>query len=698
VLLGEMDGLAGAPSTRDFALAAGAALHRAGRGEDALAIFESITEHTPEDFDAWMAVAAARADLNRPWAALLACNRGLELRPEHPDALTNTALVLLRIGDLPAAEFVARKALACGGGFHSLLALAQVLARSQRPVAAEAAYREYLAIRPDNTEARLQWADTLIAARRFTEARESLAQILHENPGTVPALLGLAYVDAIEGDEVRSGELIARARESDPAACKSWRPFLMADMLAGVARLDPLRFRVAFESDAIFSCEWSRRRGFRDWLVDRLARDDRPPLDDEDTPFVSLGLEIPPELRLKLARQVAAGLSAAASGSSLLRAKRGNRQRLRIGYLSGDMRLHPVGRLFSPAFALHDRERFEVHVYHTGPREDCLPRRRAEQDADVFRDVERWPADALAQLIASDGIDVLVDLSGYTRYSATEALALRPAPVQVHYLGYLGTLGAPFVDYSIADRHVLPDNLRPAWSEAIAFLPHTMIPCDGSMVSPGRKRTRHEHGLPENNTILACLNATWKIEPEVFAAWMRILARVPASTLWLFDGGVREARENLKRAAREMGVEETRLVFADQVPYEDYLERYHHVDLVLNTRVYSGNTTTLEALANGVPVLCFTGDEMQSRLAAGIVSEVGLGELVQPSIAAYEQAAIELATSVERRASLQRRVREGVSQSTLFRIDSRVRELEVAYETMWRRHLEALPPADFDVQ
>ncbi len=686
--------------TLDDLMAAGATLHRTGCPEDALALFEWTVELDPGYTNGWMAVAVLRAELGRPWAALLACNRAMELSPDDGDVLSNTAAVLLRLGDLPAAEFVARKAarFLSPDDERANTVLAKVFAKMQRlDEAAECFAKSRLLAALDPVFC-AEYADVLIARRDYASARKILGDVLGRHPDATAARISLAYVEAALGNDAASYELLSAACRRDPEVCATWQPFLYSDFLAKSARLDPLRFRMALETAAVFECDWTRRDEFTRWLVASLARENLPSLDDEDAPFVALGLDIGPEARLRMARQVALRQASSVSGVEIHRRIRGHGERLRIGYLSGDMRTHPVGRLFSPVFALHDRTRFEIYVYHTGPTEDCEPRHRAERDADCFRDVERFPVPALAQLIAADGIDLLVDLSGYTLFSATAALALRPAPVQIHYLGFLGTLGAPHVDYSIADRYALPDNVRAYWSESIAFLPETMIVCDGEMAVRTAGRSRADYGLPQDGFVFACLNATWKIEPEIFAVWMRILKTVPGSVLWVFDGGLPRARENLMGHCEQSGLPASRLIFAERVTYADYLARYECVDLVLNTRTYSGNTTTLEALANDVPVLSFAGWEMQSRLAAGILSALGVAdELVVPTAEAYECLAIELATSGSRMAAIRERIREGKRNSGLFRIDRRVRELEYAYETMWCRYQSGLPPADFSV-
>lgn len=676
----------------------GEQLHCARRLEEANAIFEMVVEHYPNEVNGWMALAALRMELARPLSALQACNCGLQLAPDDYEVLSNAALVLQRIGDLPAAEFVARKAAGAPDTAAACrLLVARICASRQKHVEAADEFAAYLELVPGDVAARIEFADVMVATRRYDDASFAYECILSSKQEMTAARIGLAFCRAACGYDEEARELLAAAHRDDPAGCAGWRPFIAADVTSGRTRLDVDRFRVAVESEAMFDCDWSRRSSFERWLYERLTNPGLLPLNDPDTPFVTLGLELPPECRRRLAENVAVRLSDDMRGVVLARCAQRKKERLRIGYLTGDMRDHPVGRLLSPVFVLHDRSRFEVFVYHSGPVVNCFIRTQAMHGADCFRDVEHLPLGALSQLIAADGIDIVVDLSGYTLHGRTGALAARPAPVQMHYLGFLGTLGAPFLDYAIVDRYVIPPKGRASWSESLVYLPGSMIVAGDRMQADVVPTSRSEHGLPETGFVFACLNATWKIEPDVFSIWMRLLKKTPLSVLWLFDGGVPSARANLIRAADRDGIDTNRLIFADRVSYDAYLRRYQHIDLVLNTRTYSGNTTTLEALANAVPVLSFAGSETQSRLAASMLQAFGETEMVVGNREMYECVAHRLASDSKHLAHVKERIRRQLATSPLFDIASRARELESAYEAVWARHRAGLPPCDIDV-
>jgi protein O-GlcNAc transferase len=690
-----------APSDAPAWCTAGMELHRQGFPEVALAAFERVVELAPLTVDAWMAVATLRAELGRPVSALDACNEALRLDPEEPLILQNAAILMQRIGDRSGALLLLNIALQRDPSSYSLRQIiASVLISLQRSDEAAVLLTSGLQERPDDVDCLYALADVELARSRFQEASDLFDRLLFLRPLHTGGRIGQAVAAAVLGREEKAQELLDAAFRDDPRGCANWPPFFAADQIYGRALLDVQRFRVAIESAALYRCDWSRRELFVQWLAEKCASGVACGMSDPDTPFVALGLELLPSQHCHLAKQVALRLQRESGSVPVRRVNRGARVRLRVAYLAGDLRQHPVGRLFSPIFSLHDRQRFEVFVYHTGPFEDCAPRHRAEQGSDVFRDVSCLSVAALAQLIAADGVDILVDLSGYTLYGRTAALSLRPAPVQVSYMGFLGTLGADYVDYAFADRYSLLPEVRTHWTESIVYLPATFFLTDDSLqlpISLSGTDGRKTYGLPENGCVLACLNYPWKIEPSTFAVWMRVLEAVPGSVLWLFDGGGAQVRAVLSSAAQAHGIAPERLVFAPRVPYEDYLRRYQYVDLVLNTGVYAGNTTTMEALAMGVPVLSLAGKNFPSRAAAGMLVAHGIPECVSDSLEDYEREAIRLASSPERLALLRKKTRACRSTSRLFRTNQRVRELERAYETMWARHSAGLPPADFDV-
>jgi predicted O-linked N-acetylglucosamine transferase (SPINDLY family) len=362
----------------------------------------------------------------------------------------------------------------------------------------------------------------------------------------------------------------------------------------------------------------------------------------------------------------------------------GPRDRLRIGYVSADYHQHATAYLLAELFELHDRERFEVIAYSIG-RDDASPmRQRLVAGCDRFVDLQHHSFVAAAQQIHADGIDILVDLKGYTDGCRTEIFALWPAPIQVSYLGYPGTMGADFIDYLLTDRFVTPPEQQAVFSEELIELPDCYQVNDRKRPIAERTPTRAECGLPEEGVVFCCLNYAVKITPQMFGIWMRVLEAVPGSVLWLLESN-RWVAENLRREAGARGVDPSRLVFAPPLPLAEHLARYRLADLFLDTYPVTAHTTASDALWVGLPVLTCAGETFVSRVAGSLLHAVGLADLVMDSLAAYEAKAIVLGRDAAERERLTGVLAANRETTPLFDTPRFTRHLEAAYHTMWER-------------
>jgi len=315
---------------------------------------------------------------------------------------------------------------------------------------------------------------------------------------------------------------------------------------------------------------------------------------------------------------------------------------------------------------------------------------------DRFIDVRTKTDEEVARLISDLQVDIVVDLNGHTRHARLGIVALRPAPVQVSYLGFPATTGTDFIDYVIADATVLPFDQQPHYSERIVHLPDCYLVNDRKRRIAPRTPTREELGLPAEGFVFCCFNNTWKIAPPVFDVWMRLLKGVGGSTLWLFsDNGPAEL--NLRREAAARGVDPARLVFAGPLPHADHLARQRVADLFLDTLPYNAHTTASDALWVGLPVLTCLGNAFVGRVAASLVNAIGLSELVTASLDEYEALGLRLATD----APLLRGIRERLAQNRprfpLFDTDRFCRNIEAAYTTMWEAWQRGDEPRSFAV-
>lgn len=358
--------------------------------------------------------------------------------------------------------------------------------------------------------------------------------------------------------------------------------------------------------------------------------------------------------------------------------------RIRVAYLSADLREHPVGHLVVGVLEHHDRRRFETIGVSIGIDDGSRLRERIRSTFDEFVDVRGWGTRQVAQWMREREIDIAVDLGGYTSDARSDILAMKPAPVQVNWLGYPGTLGVPTIDYILADRHVIPPGDERFYDERVVRLPHAYLPTDASLQIAERTPTRAECGLPDSGFVFCCFNHDYKISPSVFAAWLRLLAAVPGSVLWLMSRNPM-SQANLRREAAAAGLDPSRLVFASRVPrVEDHLARYRVADLFLDTFPYNAHTTAADALMAGLPVLTRRGRSFASRVAAGLVTVAGLPELVTETLPDYERLAIELATQPARLDAIKARAAQARASSPLFDTPGFTRDLEAAYVAMWR--------------
>ena len=369
---------------------------------------------------------------------------------------------------------------------------------------------------------------------------------------------------------------------------------------------------------------------------------------------------------------------------------------IRVGYFSPDLRNHAVSSLTAELFELHDRAQFEVHAFYYGPPCDDAMHQRLRRAFDHFHDVRDLGDLALAQKSRALGIDIAVDLAGHTLDSRMGVFAHRAAPVQINYLGYPGTSGHPQMDYILADPVLIPRALARHYSEQVVYLPCYQVNDRQREVSE-RVFTRSELGLPETGVVYCCFNATYKIGPQVFAAWMQILAQVPGSTLLLLQTHAL-AVSHLRAAARAAGMDPQRLVFVPRVAARDYLARYRSTDLFLDTWPFNAGTTASDALWAGLPVLTCMGQAYASRMAGSLLQRAGLPELVTDSPSLYVQQAVALGRSPARLTRLRARLNSAEVRERLFDTPGWVRELERALRLMHERACQGQPPALMDLE
>jgi predicted O-linked N-acetylglucosamine transferase (SPINDLY family) len=385
-----------------------------------------------------------------------------------------------------------------------------------------------------------------------------------------------------------------------------------------------------------------------------------------------------------------------ASLQPLWRGERYQHDRIRVAYLSTDLRAHAVGFLIVGAIEQHDKSRFEITGISLGADDKSETRARFEAAFDRFVDVREKSDNEVAALLREMEIDIAVDLNGFTGDPRTRILARRPAPIQVNYLGYPGTMGADYIDYIIADPVVITPADEPYYSEKIAYLPDTYQANDTRRPMAPEVPSRADARLPDKGFIFASFNNTYKISPEMFSVWMRLLSAVEGSVLWLLEDNP-FAAENLRREAAARGVNPDRLIFAPRTTPDKHLARQALADLFLDTLTYNAHTTASDALWIGLPVITTPGTTFPARVAASILTAIGLQELITPSLEEYERLALRLARDAEALALLKAKLNAHRETFPLFDTKRFTRHLEAALTTMWERHQQGQSPQTFSV-
>jgi len=355
-----------------------------------------------------------------------------------------------------------------------------------------------------------------------------------------------------------------------------------------------------------------------------------------------------------------------------------------------------VSILVAGLFESHDRQAVETFAVSTGADDGSLLRRRIAAGCDHFIDLEGVQNAAIAARISVLGIHILVDLNGHSLGGRSGVLALRPAPLQVNYLGFPGTMGCEFVDYVIADEFVVPPDRARYFSEKIIYLPDCFQPNDAGRVTPA-PCTRAAAGLPESGFVFCAFNTSHKFNPPMFDIWCRLLEAIPGSLLWVVSPGA-EAVARLCRESQARGVAPERLVFARQRPYPEHISRIVQADLFLDTLPFNGGTTTSDFLWAGVPVVTCAGRSFAGRMSGSLLRAVGLPQLVTGTLEDYERLALELAQNTRKLAEVRATLIENRTRAALFDTRRYCRSLEAAYAEIWQRHERGAKPATIHVR
>ncbi|MAG98450.1 MAG: tetratricopeptide repeat protein [Alphaproteobacteria bacterium] len=645
-------------------------LVRLGRLEAAEAAAHQALKHDPEAARAHNTLGNLAMIGGDPARAEPAFQRACEFEPANPIAWRNLGDALLRQGRHDAARQVfARLANVPNGAAMAHDGNGAVLQTEGRHQEAIASFRQALELDPDFPVALANLGTSLQAGNQLREAATAFERALELRPDMVTAQYNLGSLYLMLHRLEDAADCFARALELRPAAGGLY------------AYLGYARARL---------CDWRQWDEIGAQTVRHL---ESPAAAFEEVvapPFGLFGLAVPPKLRLEAAQREAVRINQAVAPLKaevkFSYAPRG--QRLRIGYLSPDFRRHSLGRTFAVILAAHDRDRFELHGYSLAgvERHDEVTAALAK-DFDSFIELRPFSDREAAERINADQIDILVDLAGPTRGARPGILALEPAPVPVHALGYGNTMGADFIRYLITDEIYTADDVRPFVSETVVELPEGSLP-GARLEFPEGQNWRQDFALPAHGRVFANFSLHNKIDPQVFDIWMKILDRTPDSVLWLLAG--HEVLENnLRREAGARNVSPDRLIFAPRADHAQHLARQAQADLVLDTLHHTGGVTTAEALWTGLPVLTFAGPP-SDRAGEALVTAAGMPELACPR-GAFVETAVALGHDDDRLEAIKAKLVAQRDTCPLFDLERFTRHLERAYEMIWQHHESSDP-------
>ncbi len=635
----------------------------------------------------------------------------LALPPELSKLIpeNDTALILLE------------KSIKNNHDLHLFIKLGQKYVNEQMPAEARSCFEYAVAGTPDNPTAHFSLAHTLENLNREDEALCHYRKTLALDPHLYSAAVNASRILAKQNDSESALKLLLDAHKSAPD--DSDINFQLANIYYDLQRLEEayaslcrcLKFKPkqagiwnnlgylmgeSGKSDKAAEC-YRQALSINPNLIESqtnliwyLAQNYLwPELNKRQQactvlpPLMSIILEPKPQANLKCARKV---LQKMTKETSIMSQSNSINKRkatiIKIGYLSCDFRDHPVAHNLLNLFRFHNRNNFQITAYSCGRDDDSVYRQQISRDCDRFVDLQNLNDLESAKRIHSDGIDILVELMGHTRDNRLGICAFRPAPVQVSYLGYPGTTGAEFIDYLIADKIIIPPEDKIHYSEEIIYLPDCFMIADRAPIGSLPKRS--ECGLPETGFIFCSFNSPFKIEPVMFKVWMDILTAVPDSYLWLRSGSER-FETNLKNEAKKFRVNPEHLIFAARVGRkEDHLARLQLADLALDTRIYNGHTTTLDALWAGVPVLTTRGSHFASRVSDSNLLAISLDEMIVKDLKTYKKTAVELAQHPDKLENIKKKLKHNRLTMPLFDTQKTVINLESAFLKIWKSKLQ----------
>lgn len=676
-----------------------------GQHAAAIEFMEAAVKSNPDSAIAILGLGNACFAMGKLELALNNFDRALALHPRFPEALYSRANVLMALGRIiEAAESYARALAVAPDWPEALTNYGNALHELGRYAEALKSYDRAIVHMPSVAMLHSNRANVLRDMRRWAEALTSADRALAIEPRYVDALINRGNIlqDLERYEDALAAFDLALSLAPDHLAALNNRANVLRDLhrheqaAKTVTRLLELApdwdyARGLLLQSLRYSCDWNDYER----IVTRIEKDVRAGKKAE-FPFAFLAVSDSAADQLRCAQSYVAD-KYPPSTAHLWTGQRYRHDKIRVAYLSADFREHATSYLMAGLFERHDRNRFETLAFSFRPEEHSMTGRRVKAAFDRFVDVSRVKDHDIAAQMRDLEVDIAVDLMGFTVDSRTAIFANRPAPIQINYLGFPGTMGAGYMDYIIADRFIIPEDLQALYAEKVVYLPDCFQANDDQRRISETTPSRAEAGLPDAGLVFCSFNNVNKLSPTIFDVWMRLLQAVPQSVLWLATDNV-PAQKNLRTVAVRLGVDPGRLIFAPRLPYADHLARCQLADLFLDTLPFNAGTTASDALWAGVPVLTCAGEAFASRMAGSLLQAVGLPELITHNLQEYEALAYKLASTRSMLTGIRARLAQGRATGPLFDTDRFRHHIEAAYVNMWERYQRGDKPESFAIE
>ena len=697
----------------DIYLNLGNALKELGHLDKAISSFKEVLRIKPDCAEAYYSLGNAFKEKNIPDEEIACYQKAAELSPNFTDALYNLGNSYNRIGEKLKAIACYQECLQLNPNsaevYNNLGSTLKELGNLEEAVSC---FQKSIEINPDFSQAYSNSGNVLRDMGYYAEAISFYQKALQLTPENADAYLNFGITLSDQGRSAEAIICFQKASQLKP-------DFAEANNHIGVYLWNQGKFdqAVFYFKRAIqikpdytsayshlvhllqYICDWRQVNHFSEKLDELTAK----ALNNKNTlsepPFICLSRHSSLSHNLNVAKTWSHCISrpVRSYGSTFsFDGRRDFSNKITVGYLSSDFYDHATAHLMLKLFGLHNRDEFNVYCYSYGLDDESLYQEKIKLDCDKFINIREESFMDAAKRIFEDEVDILVDLKGHTKGGRLSICAFRPAPIQVHYLGFPGTTGADFIDYIITDRTVTPEGHEPYYSEKLVFLPHCYQVNDHEQVISDRIWEKEELHLPEGNFVFCSFNQSYKIEPLIFDSWMNILQQIPESVLWLFDEG-ETIRRHLRLEAHSRGINPERLVFAEKYPKAEHLSRLVHAQLALDTRIVNGHTTTSDALWAGVPVITLQGSHFASRVSSSLLNSIGLSELITHNIEEYEKLAIRLASTPLELKTIRNKLFQNRFTDPLFDTPRFTKNLEKAYKKMWNIFLEERKPEQIAV-